>query len=64
MKKQRTWVENELLFSGEISRNKCLANYISRLSAIIQKLEEDGWEFTTGRRKGDYVYTLVSRPQV
>ena len=36
--------------------------FISRLSAIIQNLEEDGWVFETKREKGDYVYVLVNEP--
>ncbi len=46
---------------GYISRNACLANYISRLSAIIQDLEAKGWEFTTRREKGDYEYHIVKQ---
>lgn len=62
-KTQRMWVEEQLLETGEISRNYCLANFISRLSAIIQDLEADGWVFETRKREGDYVYKLVDRPQ-
>lgn len=51
-KSQKQRVINRLLERGEISRNQCLANYISRLSAIIQDLEEDGWIFETERRGG------------
>jgi hypothetical protein len=60
---QRKWVESKLLQYGEISRNLCLVHFISRLSAIIQDLEADGWEFTTSKRNGDYVYSLVSKPK-
>jgi hypothetical protein len=42
---QKDIVEKQLKEYGEVSRNFCLKNYISRLSAIIQKLEEEGWEF-------------------
>lgn len=44
---------------GEISRNWCLRNYISRLSAIILDLKEKGFRFETERRGGDYVYKVV-----
>lgn len=67
-KSQKQRVINRLLERGEISRNQCLANYISRLSAIIQDLEEDGWIFETERRGGnykteaDYIYKVKSHP--
>ncbi len=53
---QKQIVEKQLKEYGEVSRNFCLKNYISRLSAIIQDLEEDGWEFETVRDNGDYKY--------
>lgn len=55
-------IKDKLAKHGEISRNECLQNYISRLSAIIQRLESEGYEFTTEHRKGDYVYILKARP--
>lgn len=60
---QITWVKGMLRETGEITRNQCLANYISRLSAIIQDLENEGYSFTTSRRNGDYVYTLAMAPK-
>lgn len=59
---QSTWVKEQLKVYGEISRNTCLKAYISRLSAIIQDLEAEGYKFSTSRRNGDYVYKLVSAP--
>lgn len=59
---QITWVNEQLKVYGEISRNTCLKAYISRLGAIVQKLENEGYVFTTERRDGDYVYKLVSAP--
>ena len=65
---QISWVKKELKEKGEISRNKCLRNYISRLGAIICYLKKKGWEFkakyievNTGFSWGakDYVYYLV-----
>jgi len=65
---QKDKVENELIFEGEISRNWCLQNHISRLSAIILELKKEGWKFKEGYRKTaygqDYVYKLISFPRV
>lgn len=62
-KTQRTWVEEQLLANGEVSRNQCLQQFISRLGAIICDLKAEGWDITPSRRNGDYVYTLVSTPK-
>jgi len=51
---QKEKVIKQLKENGEVSRNWCLQNYISRLSAIIQDLEQDGWKFETIRRGGNY----------
>ena len=59
---QKEIVINQLLKNGRISRNWCLQNYISRLSAIIQNLEEEGWQFTTGFIEKNYVYTILKCP--
>ncbi len=44
---QLKFVEHILIKDGEITRNKCLVNYVSRLSAIISKLKDAGYEFET-----------------
>lgn len=44
---QKTFVKQEIAKHGFITRNKCLRNYISRLSAIIFDLKEEGFEFET-----------------
>jgi hypothetical protein len=54
-------VKAELKYKGYISRNECLKNYISRLSAIIYDLKEEGMEFETKKVGGDYRYYLVDR---
>lgn len=68
---QQQFVINELETTGEVTRNTCLKNYISRLGAIICELKKDGWEFETYTRsnvkpdstKGkDFIYKLVKRP--
>jgi hypothetical protein len=62
-KSQLTWIKEQLLKHGEISRNTCLRNYISRLSARILDLEKDGWVFTTEKRGGDFVYKAAFIPE-
>lgn len=49
---------DKLKQDGEISRNYCLRNYISRLGARINDLKKMGFEFETENRDGDYVYKL------
>lgn len=60
---QRKWVEQQFKEHGEITRNQCLQNYISRLGAIIYGLKQDGWVITSSRRGKDYVYTLGEAPK-
>ncbi len=60
---QIEWVKSQLKEKGEISRNTCLKAYISRLSAIMLILKNEGWEFTTFKREGDYVYKLGKEPE-
>jgi hypothetical protein len=68
--KQWNWVYNQLK-SGKVSRNKALANYISRLSHYIYDMRllgvfhpyviKGGNEVrkVNGKRRTDYVYRLV-----
>lgn len=58
---QKQRVLGQLKKFGKISRNDCLKNYISRLSAIIYDLKKEGYEFTEKEINGDYVYFLVDR---
>lgn len=58
---QSEFVIQTLLSTGEISRNFCLQRYISRLGAIMNSLKKLGWDFTTERRDGDYVYILKTK---
>lgn len=59
---QKNWVLSQLQQKGEISRNECLRNYISRLGAIINTLKKEGHDIKGGfveEGKGkDYVYSL------
>lgn len=63
---QAEWVKKQIASKGYISRNQCLGNYISRLSAIIYDLRHyegykliGSWVKTTYGK--DYRYTLVSK---
>jgi len=67
-KKQIDFVLERLEKNGQISRNECLRNYISRLGAIISKLKKKGYKFEAfyvevdtpwGGVGRDYVYRLV-----
>jgi len=60
---QTTKIINQLNLKGQISRNWCLQNYISRLSAIILNLKKNGWEFLAMNQDKDYVYMVTKRPQ-
>jgi hypothetical protein len=55
---QIDFIMDKLKQDGEISRNYCLRNYISRLGARINDLKKIGFEFETENRDGDYVYKL------
>lgn len=64
---QQQKVIDILKSQGEISRNVCIRElFITRLSAIIQDLELEGWEFVPEYRKTergkDYVYIVKTRP--
>lgn len=61
-KTQKDRVAGKLLRDGFITRNEALRVYISRLSAIIQVLEMEGWEFETKDVNGDYQYKLLKSP--
>lgn len=63
MKSQRHFVVCRLRENKKISRNECLSNYISRLSAIIQNLEREGFRFNAKHVGRDYVYELVHDPK-
>ena len=66
MRTQREWAINQLLTTGECSRNGALQNYITRLGAIICDLQKEGWEIHGAFRKEkngkDYIYTLHTSP--
>ena len=57
-------VKNKLQRDKMITRNQCLNVFpaITRLSALIQILEEQGWIFNTEHFRGDYRYFLKFSP--
>jgi hypothetical protein len=61
---QIKWVQSQLNKTGKISRNACLAKYISRLADIVFKLRKQGYPLEGRRvktRNGeDYVYEIVT----
>jgi len=63
---QEAFVISELEKWGEISRNTCLKNFITRLGAIVCDLKEQGWvlegEYRKTEHGKDYVYRLISKP--
>lgn len=59
---QKQRIEKRLLDVGHISRNECIRNYITRLSAYILELKEEGWEFETKDTGHDYYYKVVKHP--
>ena len=64
---QQKIIIKKLLEDGEISRNWCLANYISRLSSIMLDLKAKDWHFEGMFVKNnggkDYIYKLTDDKQ-
>lgn len=65
---QLEFIKERLQEKGEISRNECLKNYVSRLGARINDLKNLGWKFETeirstdrpdGSKGKDFVYKLI-----
>jgi len=67
MKNQLKWVKNQLMENGEVSRNYAISNYITRLGAIIHKLNKNGWvirgHFEKTENGRDYIYNLIDAPK-
>ena len=59
---QKERIKKRLLEVGHISRNDCIRNYITRLSAYILELKQEGWDFETKEVNGDYIYTATKTP--
>ena len=60
---QKQIVLKHMRETGSVSRNWALQNYISRLSAIMLDLKNEGVNFETRQDGGDYVYSLLDKPQ-
>ena len=58
-KTQRQIVIDKLKQDGFITRNECLARYISRLGAIICDMKHEGWDIEPYRDGKDYGYRLI-----
>jgi hypothetical protein len=61
---QKDRVIKKLNHDSYITRNECLRNSITRLGAIIKKLEYAGWRFRAEwiDDHKDYKYTVVFSP--
>lgn len=61
---QRERVINKLYRDKIITRNQCLSVFpaITRLSAIILQLKQEGWIFKTEHFRGDYRYFVKEFP--
>lgn len=60
---QKQKVLKYLRENGFVTRNWALQNYISRLSAIMLDLKNEGVNFEAGDKGNDYVYTLKDKPK-
>lgn len=61
---QREIVLNQLRTTGFITRNWCLQRYISRLSALILLLKNEGMNIEgTDLDNGDFIYRLKDKPK-
>lgn len=65
---QKSFVISHLRANKEITRNECLQNRLTRLSAIIFDLGKEGWIIKGDWRKTaygkDYIYFLISEPKL
>ena len=56
---QKTQVKRMIKERGYVTRNSALNRKITRLSAIIQTLEEEGFKFNAFAYEGDWVYKQI-----
>lgn len=66
---QLKWVKDRLIQDGYVSRNDAVRNYITRLGALVLKLNKTGqWdvqgEYVIKDNGKDYVYRAVKKPFV
>jgi hypothetical protein len=64
--KQKKFIINQLLLKGQVSRNTCLKNYISRLGAFMCDLKEQGLKYEAGytENRKDYVYKIKGQKRL
>jgi hypothetical protein len=62
-KTQLDIIRTQIHEEGYVSRNWCLARFITRLGARIIDLKREGYEFRTSFDGADYVYTVTKTPQ-
>lgn len=64
MKTQNDRVKDMLVKNGFVTRNHCLRSFpaITRLSARIDDLKDEGYEFKGKNVHGDFVYTVTKWP--
>lgn len=60
---QKDIVLKQMRQFGYVSRNWCLQRFISRLSAIMLDLKNEGINFETKEIDGDYHYILKDKPK-
>lgn len=61
---QKDIVLKQMRAEGFVTRNWCLQHFISRLSAIMLDLKNEGVNFKTEHMEsGDYKYTLLDKPK-
>lgn len=65
-KTQEQFVKQILREKGQINRNLCLSLFITRLGAIINRLNREGWNITGSYTEDhrDYVYKVVKSPVI
>lgn len=65
---QLQFVIDQLRKDGSISRNYCLSNRITRLGAIVNSLNKEGWDiqgdFVKTDYGKDYVYKKLKEPEL
>ena len=59
---QKDIIKKQLNEFGFVSRNWCLENYITRLSAYILDFKKEGLDFEAKWVNGDYVYYIKKEP--
>lgn len=65
MKNQKSFVINQLITKGQVSRNLCLKNFISRLGAWMCILKEQGLKYEGHYTENrDYVYKVKGQKRL